>query len=71
MANLGSTATGLDIVAALRKRLETTGHILTDSQLHTLMLDVMNVINTDSANATSHASTELAAHPVRPFAKEV
>ena len=71
MANLASTQTGMDIVAALRKRLETTGHLLNDSQLHTLMLDVMNTINTDAANATSHAATELANHPVRPFQKEV
>ncbi len=71
MANLATTQTGLDILAALRKRLETGGHTLTDSQYHTLMIDVMNVINTDSANATTHAATEIVAHPVRPFVKEV
>lgn len=71
MANLASTPTGLDIVAALRKRLSTQGFQLTDSQLHTLMVDVMVVINTDSVNATSNATSEIAAHPQRPFAKEV
>ena len=70
MANLASTQTGMDIVAALRKRLETTGHILSDSQYHTLMIDIMAVINTDSANATTHATSEIAAHPVRPFTKD-
>ena len=71
MANLGSTATGQDIVAALRKRLETQGHLLTDSQLHTLMLDVMGVITTDTANTLAHAISEIASHPARPFVKEV
>lgn len=71
MANLGTTQTAIDIVAALRKRLETEGHLLTDSQLHTLMLDVMVTINTDAANVLAHATTEIANHPQRPFAKEV
>ncbi len=71
MANLGGSATAQDLVAALRKRLETQGHLLTDSQLHTLMLDVMAVVNADSGNVLAHATSEIASHPQRPFAKEV
>jgi len=71
MANLGSTATAQDIVATLRKRLETQGHLLTDAQLHTLMLDVMVTITADAGNVLAHAASEVAGHPQRPFQKEV
>lgn len=71
MANLASTQTGLDIIAALRKRLETNGHLLTDSQYTTLLVDIMTVINADSANVLAHALAEAAANRQRPFAKEV
>lgn len=63
MANLASTQTGLDIAAATRKRMETNGLLMSDSQIHTLMVDIMVVINTDAASVVAHALTEITAHP--------
>lgn len=70
MADLGTTATGRDIVAALRKRLSTAGHVLSDVQYLILMLDIMKVVQTDSANAVTDAGTELGNNPQRPFHKD-
>ncbi len=61
------TGTGKDVRAAILKRLTGNGYFLTDNQLDTLSIDVMDVVNTDSANAISHATNELASNPKRKF----
>jgi len=66
-----TTATGLDLFNALQKRLSTQAHILTEAQLLTLVIDVMNVANSDSANVVTHAAQEIAVNPVRPFLRSV
>lgn len=71
MANLASTATGLDIIAALRKRLEGNGHLLSDSEYTTLLIDIMTIINTDSGNVLAHATSEVGSNKQRPFQKGV
>ena len=65
------TATGVDIFNAIQKRLVTQGHVISDREVLTLTVDVMNVINTDSANAVAHAATEIASNKVRPFQRSV
>lgn len=66
-----STATGVDMFNALKKRLSTQGFLFTDSQILTLVVDIMNVCNTDNANIVSHCATEIGKNPVRPFTREV
>lgn len=66
-----STATGQDIFAAIKKRVQTQGFGFNDNQILTLTIDIMNVINTDAANATAHAATEISKNPVRPFIRPV
>lgn len=66
-----TTASAIDIFNALQKRLTTQAHQLSDAQLLTLTVDVMNVINTDSANVVTHAGQEIAVNPVRPFLRSV
>jgi hypothetical protein len=68
---LPSTATGVDIFNALKTRLSTQGFLFTDGQILTLVVDVMNVCNTDSANVVAHSATEIGKNPVRPFKREV
>lgn len=65
------TGTANDIRTALQKRLSTQAHQLSATQLDTLTIDVMNVINTDIANAGTDATTELSKNPVRPFLRHV
>jgi len=65
------TATANDIKAAVKKRLSTQAHFLTEGQLDTLVVDIMNVINTDSASAVSHAATESTQNPARVFLRHV
>ena len=65
------TATGVDVFNAIQKRLNVQGHFLSDRELLTLTVDIMNVINTDSANAVAHAATEIGANKVRPFQRSV
>lgn len=65
------TATGQDIFAALTKRLAVQSHLLSDREILTLTVDVMNVINTDAANVVAHAATEIATNKVRPFVRSV
>jgi hypothetical protein len=66
-----STATGVDMFNALKKRLSTQGFFFTDGQILTLVCDIMNVCNTDAANIVSHCGTEIAKNPPRPFVREV
>lgn len=66
-----STQTGQDLFAAIQKRLNVQGHFPSDREILTLVVDVMNVINTDSANAVSHAATEIGKNPVRQFQRGV
>lgn len=56
-----------DIRNALEKRLTSQGYALHSSQLVTLTLDVADTIKTDGASIVADASTELTAHPKRPF----
>ena len=67
MPEKGVTATTRDIAAAIRKRTVNQGIFMTNDQIHTLAVDIMNVINTDAANATANAATEIASNIVRPF----
>jgi len=62
-----ATPTAKDIFSALSKRLSTQGHALRDTELLSLTIDVMNVINNDATNATAHAALEIVYNPVRPF----
>jgi hypothetical protein len=71
MADYGTTQGMLDLTAALRKRLITNGYALNDQQLLTLAIDVMKVIMTNSANITTHATSELASNKTRPFIRGV
>jgi hypothetical protein len=65
------TATATDVFNAIQKRVANQGHAFTDIQIQTLTIDIMNVVNTDAANATTHAATEIAISPVRKFAPGV
>lgn len=71
MAEKGITATMQDMAAALRKRLVTQGVALSETQLHTLAIDCINVVSVHTADATSNASTELVVNKVRPFVSGV
>lgn len=66
-----STSTGVDLFNAIKKRMTSQGFAPTDGQILTLVVDVMNVCNTDSANVVSHAATEIGKNLVRPFTREV
>lgn len=68
---LPSTTTGVDVFNALKKRLISQGFAPTDGQILTLVIDVMNVCNTDSANVVTHAATEISKNLIRPFTREV
>ena len=61
------TQTGTDLMAAIQKRLQSQGIRQPDDQRMSLMLDIMNTINVDSADVLSDAVTELANNPQRPF----
>lgn len=66
-----TTATGVDVFNTLKKRLSTQGYSFTDSQVLTLVVDIMDICNTDNANIVAHSATEISKNPVRPFRREV
>jgi hypothetical protein len=66
-----STATATDVFNALQKRLTTQGHMLSDRELLTLTIDVVNAINTDSGSALAHCASEIVQNPVRTFIRGV
>lgn len=62
-----TTGFGVDLFTAAKKRLNSQGFFPSDSQIQTLLVDLMNVCITDSGTVSSHSTTELSNNPIRPF----